>query len=272
MRAGHMASKVLHRTAPGEPGTGRRPYRSCLWGNAARNAPEETSMAFRHLTFPALAAGCLLGSAALVWAQTAPGGGAPGVGTPGAATGGAASGAPSGAAGSGGGGGGAGSPAGGGARAGGAGGGAGPSSAAGAGTSGSGTGPAGEAGMATARGGSRAGTAPAGAASGGAGRDGTADSRSGMSGGRDGGGPAMGTEGGRQGRMGRGARSTERGMDTRGGYDGPRQGIGRATMRHRPGYGRRIVVRHGPVCRVRLTRVRTAFGPRLRKVRVCRRW
>jgi hypothetical protein len=46
----------------------------------------------------------------------------------------------------------------------------------------------------------------------------------------------------------------------------------RVIVRGRPGYVRPVVVRRGPaVCRVRVVRVRTAYGPRVRKVRVCRR-
>ena len=93
-----------------------------------------------------------------------------------------------------------------------------------------------------------------------------------MSGSLDGAGAAVRVEGGGQGRMERRATSVERRTTVRGGYDGPRRSMSRTIVRHRPGYNRRVVVRHGPVCRVRIARVRTAYGPRLRKVRVCRRW
>ncbi|WP_375458125.1 hypothetical protein [uncultured Enterovirga sp.] len=60
-------------------------------------------------------------------------------------------------------------------------------------------------------------------------------------------------------------------VDVRSGaYAGPRRSVTRVVVRDRPRFGRRIVMR-GPACTVRIVRTRTAFGVRVRKIRVCRR-
>ncbi|MDB5589946.1 hypothetical protein, partial [Enterovirga sp.] len=58
-------------------------------------------------------------------------------------------------------------------------------------------------------------------------------------------------------------------VDVRGGYV-PRRNVTRVIVRDRPRHVRRVIVR-GRVCTTRVVRVRTAYGPRVRQVRVCRR-